>query len=131
MSACGKSDHTDLMRIDLPFRRMQPDDPHRALRVLYGWRGFRIDPAVAVILVRRTAMGHAVLQQHTRDASRRQPITDLGSFQIDGEDLITTAGKDHDRCARVLSHRRIHCEGWTRDFGDFRPWPTADRLGNS
>ena len=121
MSAGGESEHADLVRIDVPLGGVQAHESHRPLRILQRRLRLRVDATVAVPLPRRPRARHAVLQQHARDAVRRQPVADLGALEIDREDLIAAAGKDDDRGAGVLPRRRIHRERRTRDVLDVGP----------
>ena len=44
MSACRKPEHSNLVRIDMPLRGVEADQPHCPLRIFQGHRGFRIRP---------------------------------------------------------------------------------------
>src|SRR6185437_6721786 len=60
------------------------------------------------------------------DPAGRQPIADLGSFEVDREDLIPAAGKDQDRGTEILPWRRVDREGWARNVGDVVPGLAGD-----
>ena len=51
------------------------------------------------------ADGHAVFEQAAVTPIGVQPLADLGPFEVQGEDAVSSAGADHHRRARVLFPR--------------------------
>src|ERR1035438_1230505 len=84
MAAGGEAEDADLVRVDVPLGGVEADQADGALRVFQRDGRLRIGAPVRV----RARRGYAVLQQHTGDAARYQPVADLGAFEIDGENLI-------------------------------------------
>ena len=69
----------------MPLGGMKSHQAHRSLRVLES----RGTASIRAHLGAR----HPVLEQHTGDPPRRQPVADLGAFEVDGQDVIASARK--------------------------------------
>jgi hypothetical protein len=81
-------------------RGVKADQPHCSLRIFERHRGFRFYLTASIPMHPRVR--NAVLQEHTRDPLRRQPVTDLRAFEIDRQDVIATARKYDYRSANIL-----------------------------
>jgi hypothetical protein len=55
--------------------------------------------------------GDAVFEQDAVDAGRGEPVADFGALEIDGEDVVTAAGKNHDCRAGVVAGGLVEGEG--------------------
>ena len=125
VSAGGKTDHADLVRIDMPLRGMLANKPQRALRVLQRCLHFRV---VAMTVDQGgTGVGHAVLQQHAGDAARGQPVADLRAFEVHGQDLVAAAGEHHHGHAGVVALGRVHGHRRPADVRGRSRTPASDR----
>src|SRR5882724_3035698 len=106
--ACRKSQHANLVRIDVPLRRVQAHQPYCPLRILQRRGCFWLQLAPALFIPARPRIRHTILQQHARNPLRHQPVAHLRSFQIDGQFLRAAARKHHHCNSRILSARRIN-----------------------
>jgi hypothetical protein len=104
MPTCRKAEDSDLVRIDVPLRRVRTHQSHGPLRVFQRHRRFRIRPRFRI----GPHIRHAILQQYTRDSLGRQPVTDFCAFKIDGQNLIAPTGEEDDRDAVILSLGSIY-----------------------
>src|SRR5689334_13044587 len=93
MPTSGETEYSDFVRIDMPARCLGAHESDGSLCVE--------QCGVTVAIRPDSEARHTILQQHAGDASRRQPIAGFGTFEIDGENEITTT-REHDDCrARV------------------------------
>ena len=77
--ACGKAEHSDFVRIDVPLRGVEPHQPHGSLRIFQShWRFW-----IRARSRRQVLAGYAIFQQHTRNPLGRQPVADLCALEID------------------------------------------------
>src|SRR5438309_6330952 len=83
MSSRREPEHTNPIRPDPQFGRSGSDHSHSPLRVLQSrtipWLPF--------------ARRHAILHQHRNDPDSIEPLTNLGTFQIPGQNSIASAWK--------------------------------------
>src|SRR5438105_3312548 len=126
MPTCGKAEHANFVRINLPFPRVKAHQPYRPLRILERQRRSRIDVTPALLVPGRPGIRYAVLQQHARDPFGGQPVTDLRAFEIDGQNLIAAAGEYDHRSAGVLPLWRIDGQRGPRDVAHVNPWLSGD-----
>ena len=119
MCSGRKAEDADPVRIDVPFRGMLAHDAKGALRVLQGGGRFGI----------RACVGHAIFYEDAGDADGVEPVADLGAFEIDGEDLIASAGKDHHGSAGVLLGWRIEGERGAGDVAEAKDRTSGDEIG--
>src|SRR5581483_2504433 len=83
-----KSHYSDLVRIDVPLRSVETYQANGALCVLPRRRELGGDMAFAGIFPMRPRIGDAVLEQHARHSVSCQPVANLRTLQIDGENLV-------------------------------------------
>src|SRR5690242_15724507 len=105
MTTCREPEHTDTLRIDVPFPCMTAHHSYSALCVLQ-WGG-----------VARNArrLGHTVLDERGVHADGIQPGADLGPFQIGRQNAIATAREYNNGCAGIsLQRRGIESNAWLR-----------------
>src|SRR5204863_2546339 len=95
MSPSGESEDPHALRIYVPLSRVLAQQANSTLRILQ--RGDRFG--------KRSSLRHAILHEHTIYRNGVQPVTDLGSLQVDRHDAITSAGKDHDCRSRIAVRR--------------------------
>ncbi len=103
MRARGEAENADAIRVDVPFGCVLTDHAERTLRILQSRGRFWI----------RAGVGDAVLHQHAGYLDGVEPVADLCAFEIDGENLVSAAGKNNDSgslCGafwRVNRQRRV------------------------
>ena len=71
---------------------------------------------------------HAVLQDQARHAFCGQPIADLRPLQVDRQDAVPSARKDHDRRSVSFPLRRIKRQRGLRDVSQPHERPAPDLL---
>jgi len=97
----GETERADTFWIDAPFCCVLADEAEGALRILQGSGGFGVGAGA----------GHAVFEQNAVDAGGIEPVADLGAFKIDGQNVVTAAGKDHDGRAGAVAGCLVEGEG--------------------
>ena len=61
------------------------------------------------------ALGHAILQQHSRYADGIDPITNLGPLEVHRENGVAAARKnEHRRAGSLVGGRTIDTDRWLR-----------------
>lgn len=104
MAAGGEADDADFVAGDAPVGSLGAYERDGALSVFERQGRF----AVRFFLV----IWDAIFQEHSGNAFGVEPVTNLGAFEIDGEDLIAAAGKDDDSGAGVfVAFRRVDGHG--------------------
>jgi hypothetical protein len=73
-------------------------------------------------------IGHAILQQHARDAFRRKPIANLRPLEVDRKHLITAAGKNNNCGASIASRWRVDRHRGLRDIADSDQRPAGNKV---
>src|ERR1041385_2730061 len=121
MAARGKTEHADLVRIDAPRLRTRAQQADGALRILHRHRH------AGKLETVRPRTGNAILQHDAGDAFPREPVADLGAFEIDCEYVVAAAWKHDDCGARILALGRKHRHRRASNVLDHGPWTPCDR----
>ena len=100
-----EAEDADPVRVDSPVGGMGADDTESPLGILEGSRRLGIGPGI----------GHAVFEQGACDAGGVEPVAYLGAFEVDGQDPVSTSGKDDNGGAGVLGPGGVESEGWRGD----------------
>lgn len=100
---------------------MQAHQPHGPLCVLEGRRRLRSDLTLTFLIPIGAGIGHAVFQEHTRNARRGQPVANSRAFQVDRQNLIPAARKDDDGSASVFLLRRVQGDCRARYVAHINP----------
>ena len=121
IAAGRKSNHSDLVRIDLQLARPRSDESDRPLRILEGPRDVGRDRAPAFLTPIVIGAWDSILRQDAGDPLCRQPIADFGA--PDGEDDRPKAA------AREDDHGRTSADAFGREHGHGRRSDIEHGLG--
>src|SRR5208283_1370838 len=113
VGAGGEAENADPVRVDVPIGGMGADDTESSLGILESSRRLGIGPGI----------GYAVFEQDTGNAGGVEPVTHLGAFQVDRQNVVAAAGKGGNGGAGVLPLGRVKNEGRCGDVAE-----TDDRL---
>lgn len=111
VAAGGKAEHADFVRINMPFGGVVPNEAEGALRIFQSGRRDGFEMFVEAGDIMRAGSGHAVFQQHGRDAAGGEPIADFRAFEVDGQNGVAAAWKDNDGDTDVRTLGRIDRHG--------------------
>src|SRR6478735_4707468 len=103
MPTSRKPQHPNPLRVNAKLMRARSDQSEGALRVLE-----RQNVLFGALLAR-----DAILQEHAGDADRIEPVANLCSLQVHGQNVVAAAGTDeHRRPVVVARWRRVNSKGW-------------------
>ena len=108
----------DALRVELPIGGVGTHEADGALGVLERGAGFRVG----------TGVWDAVFEQRAGDAGAREPVADLGAFEVHGEDVVAAAGKDDDGCTCVFAHGLVERESRGGDGAEAYEWVAGNEV---
>ena len=118
MATGGEAENADMAWIDVEICGVRADEGECALGVFKGFVRFWI----------RTRVGNAVFENQTGNVEAVEPLADLGTFEVDGENAIAASREDNDGGAGGVRCGLINRERWNGDVAEADYGATGDEV---